>query len=450
MLISASKERGECVPIKDLTDNSRDEALHLGYPCIARLYKGDAKTDPKRPGKDRETFRIEFQKPYDTPEMKAAWSRIYCPEGKDPASLDWVFLFGNTPDEVFPTWWEEWTKTAMLHRCDGETQKRRYVKDTGKYSNTPVSCECVGKEKPPCQRVGRLNLWLPLLMHETGIKGYVALSTHSLNDLVHIHETVKAFFRDYGDISTVPLVFGRKPESISTPMNGERVTTVKSLLYLNVMPHYVKLTMAAALSEGHAGLGLGTGHRTPALPAPKPPPATPLKDALWTDATKDRAAMWINRNFGVDAAKVIAQFKKPFEDFDTVEAWQVAVKAFLVDSELPLIARTVEVLGGSTITGFKVVTTLTPLQINGGASALERLLGENRDVFVDRYNPSDWKVGGTYTLHPPLWVEWKLQEGTRIVTGLSFDPPHAPDTAPQQVQDDNVTEGDFEEVDTHA
>lgn len=424
--------------IKGLTDRDPEEALHLGYPKIATLYKGDPKIDPKRPGKDRDTFRIEFRPTYNTPEIRAAWDKLYRPDGKDPVRLDWVFLFGYTPEQVFPTWLEEWTKTVMLHRCDGETQQRHYVKATGKYSDAAVPCACTGKDKPSCQRVGRLNLWLPLLMRETGVKGYLSIATHSINDLVRIDSTVKALFREYGDISEIPLQFGREPDQISTPMNGERATTTKSLLYLRVMPDFVKKEIEGQTS----GLSLPTAPKHAALPAPKPaalptPEPVTQRDVVWTDDTVKRAKLWIGRNFGVDAENLLASFGESFATFETVEAWQNAVKAFLRAQQTPIIARAIEVGTGA----FDLVTTLGLMHFTGGASALERLFGDERDDLLNKLDPADWTPGGKYALNTPVWVYWETTADGDRATRLSFRDPAVAGGA------DEVTEGEIiEEV----
>lgn len=424
------------MPIRDLTDRETDDTLHLGYPRIARLYKGDPKVDPKRPGKDRDTFRVEFEKRFDTPEMRAAWDTLY---GAAPKELTWVFLFGYTPEQVFPTWLEEWTKTVMLHRCDGEKQARHYVKDTGRYSDKPIPCACAGKDKPSCQRVGRLNLWLPLLMKATGVKGYVALATHSVNDLIHIDSTVKALFREYGSIHEVPLVFGRHPTSISTPMNGDRATTTKSLLYLNVMPDFVKRELEA--QEQAQGYALPVGGGQKALPAPKPTDPAPVPEptsapSVWTPETEQRAKLWISRNFGIDAENLLAAFGESFATFESVESWQTAIKAFLRARQYPIIARALETGNGT----FDFVTTLGLMRAEGGASALERLFGDERDELLNKLDPADWTPGEKHPLNTPVWVQWAATpEGDRV-RRLSFAP------LVPTVQDE-VTEGEIiEEV----
>jgi hypothetical protein len=333
-------------------------------------------------------------------------------------------LFGYTPEQVFPTWMEEWTKTVMLHRCNGETQERHYNRTTMKYSDAKIPCACAGKEKPSCQRVGRLNLWLPLLMREIGVKGYLSIATHSINDLVRIDTTVKALFREYGDLTKVPLQFGREPDEISTPMGAERATTTKSLLYLRVMPDFVKKEIA----EGTATLALPTAPKHAALPAPKSLPAPePVREraVVWTDETIDRAKLWIGRNFGIDAENLLAAFGESFATFETVEAWQTAVKVFLREHAYPITARAVEVADRA----FDLVTTLGVFRVLGGASALERLFGDERDDFLNRLDPAGWTPGGKYTLPAPVWVTWEpTDEGSRV-TALSF---FAPGTRPAE------------------
>src|SRR5690348_7184439 len=113
------------MPIKSLTT---DVDFAQGLPLIARLHKGDEKTD-NRPGKDLDHFRITFEEQFEY--LVPTWEELY---GKEPDFFERVYLSAPTVHDAFSSWKEEWTATTMKHRCDGEHQVLWYHEQTKQYS----------------------------------------------------------------------------------------------------------------------------------------------------------------------------------------------------------------------------------------------------------------------------------------------------------------------------
>lgn len=232
------------MPIVGLTD--QQPVIGGGLPRIATLYKGDEKpAEGNRPGRDLKYFRVEFEPQFEA--LRDLWSELY---DQEPKEFSPVFLAAPTVEEAFSTWMEEWTATAMLHRCDGEHQVAWYDKQTGNYARSRVKCaapEC------GCKRTGRLNLIFEDLVEASGILGYVAVTTHSLHDIITLHRYLSDIEGMYGRLTGVPFVFGRADREVSAPhpkKKGERMKTTKSLLYIHVAPDFAKSAILPTL-RGH-------------------------------------------------------------------------------------------------------------------------------------------------------------------------------------------------------
>lgn len=246
------------MPIKGLTDvqNSNQH----GLPEIARLYKGDEKPeDGRRPGKDLTYFRVEFEPQYE--ELRPLFTELY---GDEPTEFEPVFFAGATVDEVFATWKEEWTATALLHRCDGEYQVTHYSPQTGYYSRAKIECATISGDGCACKQTGRLALLLPALIDAAGILGTVSISTHSLNDILTVHRYLSTIQKLHGTLAGVPFRFGRSKRELSAPKTnkagertGERMKISKSLFYIHVTADFTQDRLLPALASV-----------IPALPAP--------------------------------------------------------------------------------------------------------------------------------------------------------------------------------------
>lgn len=221
------------MPIKSLTDNHQ---YGRGLPRIGTLYKGDEKPETgNRPGKDLDHFRFEPEPQFEW--VTDFWRELYADH---PTEFSPVFLFGATADEVFETWMEEWSATGLLHRCDGEQQHRRFDKSIGEYSTARVTCEAPACQ---CKRTGRLRLMFPDFIEVSGVLGYIAITTHSIHDILTLHRYLSDVAQMYGKLEGVPFVFGRAKREVSAPKPkepGVRMKTTKSLLYLHVLPNFTR------------------------------------------------------------------------------------------------------------------------------------------------------------------------------------------------------------------
>ena len=229
------------MPIKNLTDNHQ---YGHGLPRIGTLYKGDEKPENgNRPGKDLDHFRFEPEPQFEW--VAEQWREMYADQ---PTEFAPVFLFGSTADEVFETWMEEWSATALLHRCDGEQQYRRFDKSIGEYSSAHVKCEA---PQCQCKRTGRLRLIMPNFIETTGVLGYIAITTHSIYDILSLHRYLSDVAQMYGRLDGVPFVFGRAKHEVSVPKPkepGTRMNTTKSLLYLHVLPDFTREHLARRIA----------------------------------------------------------------------------------------------------------------------------------------------------------------------------------------------------------
>lgn len=233
------------MPIKQLTDNHQ---YGRGLPRIGTLYKGDEKPeDGKRPGKDLDHFRFEPEPQFEW--VTEFWRELYADQ---PTEFAPVFLFGATADEVFETWMEEWSASGLQHRCDGETQYQRFDKAIGEYSSARVKCEAPACQ---CKRTGRLRLMFPDFIEASGVLGYVAITTHSIHDILTLHRYLSDVAQIYGKLEGVPFVFGRAKREVSAPKPkepGTRIKTTRSLLYVHVLPDFTREHLArrvAALDD---------------------------------------------------------------------------------------------------------------------------------------------------------------------------------------------------------
>jgi hypothetical protein len=123
-------------------------------------------------------------------EIERAFRDTYGPE---PREIN-VYLPYKTLDENWQTWMEEWGKSGLIHRCDGEVMvqwldlDKRYVTDYDQHRNQPCPYHAGQKrtkQNPGCTQVGRLAVIVPELL-QAGFVGYVTLEIHSVNDLSNL------------------------------------------------------------------------------------------------------------------------------------------------------------------------------------------------------------------------------------------------------------------------
>lgn len=315
--------------IKGLTD--RNDNPTAGLIEIARLYKGDEKPqDGKRPGKDLTYFRVEFAPEHES--ARATWEELY---GKEPTEFSNVFLAGNSADEAFSAWNEEWNGSGtLLHRCDGETQVRWWNASAGVYSTSRIACST----RCECKETGRLKLIMPELWDVLGIPCYVSVTTHSKYDIIALDSHLRMIERMYGVLWGVPFVFGRALREVSIPnpqQVGKRMKVNKSLLYLRVTSDFTQkrllplLSAQAALPTGESDAPLlGDGQDSAIEDGSYDNPARLFTCSLLLVLPTKNGFQYVAKT---DEAENLVSFeRKPYRDSglfsaETLDGWKVNV-----------------------------------------------------------------------------------------------------------------------------
>lgn len=234
------------MPILGLTQNSE---IGSGLPLIARLHKGEKKTG-NAPGKDLDYFRVTFEPGFES--FQEDWVSMY---GDKPDSFERVYVTYGTVQEAFSSWKEEWSATAMLHRCNGEKQVAWYHEQTQTYSTAQEKCAVNHVSKPcACTNIGRLNLLIPEFIEMVGVLGYVMVSTHSINDILTVYKTLADIERINGTLLGVPFSLGRATRKISAPITKKdgsptRMNVNKSLFWLYPDPDYTRQVLLPRLAS---------------------------------------------------------------------------------------------------------------------------------------------------------------------------------------------------------
>lgn len=260
-----------------------------GLPCIARLRKG-AKKEGNRPGKDLNYFRVTMEPGYE--HNQSTFELLY---GEEPKVFAPVRLGGATVEDVFDYWNRGYTATKLMYKCDGETQVRHFDASTGAYSTDPIACET---PTCGCKKTGRLKLFMPRLIEELGVFGYVLLTTTSLHDirnLLNCFRDIEQMISLHGrNLSDVDFLIGRAPRIISVPLPkptkpdeiekfrrnhngrdwqpGDRMNTTKNLLFIRPTEQYTKRVLLGAVTQERPTLPPITPVAAPALQAPPKAP----------------------------------------------------------------------------------------------------------------------------------------------------------------------------------
>jgi hypothetical protein len=213
---------------------------------LGRLYKGDPKTDAKRPGQERPHFRFEPEAhPVLTADrLSAAWRDLY---GNEPTVIRNVQFASDALHQVFDEHMEDWARSAkgtpvINRRCDGLTCYLQRVADG--VNRQPQPCICAATNNPVCKQTGRLLLFLPELCAHLGALGLVMLITHSTTDLDNIRGTLELMSGSLGRLRNMAFVLYRKETQLTTP-SGAPVK--KWIVYLEADE---KAAQAAALAAG--------------------------------------------------------------------------------------------------------------------------------------------------------------------------------------------------------
>lgn len=246
------------MPIKGLTTPNENEPLNLtrALPEYVRLFKGNPMRDYRRKdgrmikiaGEDLDYFRVEF--PAEFEHLRPIWNDLY---GEQPDRIGPVFLAAATVDEAFSTWNEEWTRTRLVRRCDGETIIRWYDVQGQCYSDESRPCMADSERGCKCKRTGRLNLLLPDFTAATGVFGYCRLNTHSFYDIRDLHRYLTWAEKSLGTLKGVPFELGRRMQEVTfTNEDGERMVVEKSLLYMQIDPDFTQTIVLPRLMTYNA------------------------------------------------------------------------------------------------------------------------------------------------------------------------------------------------------
>lgn len=237
------------MPIKGLTDRG------ASLPQIGTLRKGDKKTSATMPGKDLDYFRFVTE----DAEAESAFLAAY---GAQPRSIN-VFLPFATVDENFEAWMEEYTASALKHRCDGETCVL-WLKGDQTYSTEPRPCP------GGCKQTGRLKVVIP----ELGRMAIVTVMMTSKHDILNLHASLMAIdeARMNGSLRGIPLVLRRVEKKISTPRDGKRMRVTKWLLQIEAQPRWVALQLQAQERAALPGVVQSIPQAAPLQIGPAPDP----------------------------------------------------------------------------------------------------------------------------------------------------------------------------------
>lgn len=227
------------MPIVGITDRKISR-----FSVIGKLRKG-AKADGNI-GRDLDYFRFTS----DNEEIVAAFEKAY---GKTPKSLE-VYLAFASVEETFATWAEEWNRTGLLHRCDGQRMVRWL--DNGNYVEGSKACPYHTGEKqrsrsnPGCKPIGRLTVILPKLV-QAGYVGYVVVETHSKHDMYHIQEVLEATkdaaLNRANGLQGILFTLYRQPQEITMRADdGSRKKVKKNLIKIAPSAQWVALQIESA------------------------------------------------------------------------------------------------------------------------------------------------------------------------------------------------------------
>lgn len=257
------------MPIAGLVDNIKPTD---GLPRLGKLHKGAKRgaddLNKRRPGKDLDYFRVQFEPQFE--HLQPVWDALY---GDKPTYFDEVLVAGEQVDDVFSFWMEDWSATALLHRCDREAQVQHYNPQLGRYSHARVDCAAEATPACQCRPVGRLNLIFGDLIDQTGALGYIIAETHSINDIITLYKRLQAYAKMLGSLQGVKFKFGRSTEQISAPKvangarTGDRMKIKKSLFYLHLNEDFTRAEVLPLLQARPASAPQLPSGETPRLSA---------------------------------------------------------------------------------------------------------------------------------------------------------------------------------------
>ena len=227
--------------IKGLTDQP------AALPQIGILRKGSPRPESgKAPGRDLTHFRFDSKDDRASADFLSAY-------GDEPREINCVLPFA-TAEENFLTSKESYGASGLRSRCDGETVSAMRLPDGQIQRQFPSPVACFGLKGDEqgrsfcedCKNVGRLQIIIPELKRFA----YVVAETHSVWDIVHLDQQLKAFQLTFGSLNSIPFVLSRVPEKVSTPRkDGGRVRAEKWLLNIGINPDWAARQLEAVKNQ---------------------------------------------------------------------------------------------------------------------------------------------------------------------------------------------------------
>ncbi len=218
------------MPIKGLTDKAST------FPQVGALRKGGEAVDGKR-GKDLAHFRFTS----DLKEVQDKFASVY---GESPASVR-VYLPYQTPSENFSAWIENWSKSGLMWRGDGENLVL-WRTTSGTYSQETKPQPVGGKQ------VGRLSVIIPELER----LAYVTALTSSIHDIMTMSSVLEQYYALSGDLRGIPFILSRVSKMVSTPTDdGGRARREKFLWHIEADAQWVRLKMSRITSQAMLAAG---------------------------------------------------------------------------------------------------------------------------------------------------------------------------------------------------
>jgi len=258
------------MPIVGITNRGHD------LPEIGRIRKGSPKTNGKM-GKDLDHFRFDLNPGEADVEKllreiygdKPNNIRIRLPFPTSKRKVDPVTgAIVNRHDTLWqdldyenPNWdanYEAYMRHGLIYKSNGRRVMYRTDIRTGEVmvrNWEPVEAcvlttgEPVGTYKNkkgeeieiPLKIVGRLQVILP----EVERLCYFTVMTSSFYDVVGISSQLNTYIANWDDLRGIPFILTRRPKEVAVTIKGQRSRQIKSLIFLEADPEWVKAQLEA-------------------------------------------------------------------------------------------------------------------------------------------------------------------------------------------------------------
>lgn len=203
------------MPIKGLTDNSSYDSRP---PIDIAVFKGDRKTDPKRPGKDLGTLlRVRTSNKIARAALLNSMSGCGKPDSNGDLVVEKINVYFpyNTAEKVFPTAMKLFDASSFRLACDRHTiyQEKVEVKDENgdswsRIENTDKPCPLrdnpeVWKCPNGCSKNGELLFYVRELA-DIDMMLLSRLTTHGFEDISRISHQLRHWEGVFGSLAASP------------------------------------------------------------------------------------------------------------------------------------------------------------------------------------------------------------------------------------------------------